>query len=204
MASWKVAEAKARLSELIDKALHEGAQEITRHGRRAVVVVAAKEWDRRAARQESLRRIPGQVPAQRLGAGDQAPARPPAPSRAVRYLLDTNVISEWTRPRPDPAVVAWLEGADEDALYLSVLAFAEIRLGIELLPRGRKRTRLSAWLDGDLAARFEGRIIGIERDVAEAWAAIVARGRARGRHPDPRCLHGGNGARAPADPGDPQ
>jgi prevent-host-death family protein len=54
MASWKVAEAKARFSELIDKALHEGAQEITRHGRRAVVVVAAKEWDRRATRQESL------------------------------------------------------------------------------------------------------------------------------------------------------
>ena len=54
MASWKVAEAKARFSELIDKALHEGAQEITRHGKRAVVVVAAKEWDRRATRQESL------------------------------------------------------------------------------------------------------------------------------------------------------
>jgi prevent-host-death family protein len=54
MASWKVAEAKARFSELIDKALHEGAQEITRHGRRAVVVVAAREWDRRATRQESL------------------------------------------------------------------------------------------------------------------------------------------------------
>jgi prevent-host-death family protein len=54
MASWKVADAKARFSELIDKALHEGAQEITRHGRRTVVVVAAKEWDRRATRQESL------------------------------------------------------------------------------------------------------------------------------------------------------
>jgi predicted nucleic acid-binding protein len=50
----------------------------------------------------------------------------------VRYLLDTNVISEWTKPRPDPAVVAWLDAADEDALYLSVSAFAEIRLGIEL------------------------------------------------------------------------
>ena len=58
----------------------------------------------------------------------------------MRYLLDTNVISEWTRPRPDPAVAAWLETADEDALYLSVLAFAEIRLGIELLPQGRKRS----------------------------------------------------------------
>jgi toxin FitB len=101
----------------------------------------------------------------------------------VRYLLDTNVISEWTRPRPDPAVVPWLDVADEDTLYLSGLAFAEIRLGIELLPRGRKRARLSAWLDGALAARFEGRIIGIERDIAEAWAAIVARGRARGATP---------------------
>jgi predicted nucleic acid-binding protein len=101
----------------------------------------------------------------------------------VKYLLDTNVISEWTRSRPDPAVVAWLDAAVEDTLYLSVLAFAEIRLGIELLPDGRKRSRISAWLDGDLAARFEGRIIGIEREIAEAWAAIVARGRARGVTP---------------------
>jgi len=101
----------------------------------------------------------------------------------VRYLLDTNVISEWTRLRPDPAVVAWLETAEEDALYLSVLPFAEIRLGIEPLPAGPKRARISAWLDRDLAARFEGRIIGIERAIAEAWASIVARGRARGTSP---------------------
>jgi prevent-host-death family protein len=54
MASWKVAEAKARFSELIDKALHEGAQEITRHGRRTVVVISAEEWDRKSGRQGSL------------------------------------------------------------------------------------------------------------------------------------------------------
>jgi prevent-host-death family protein len=54
MASWKVAQAKAHLSELIDKALHEGAQEITRHGKRTVIVVSAKEWDRQARRKESL------------------------------------------------------------------------------------------------------------------------------------------------------
>jgi predicted nucleic acid-binding protein len=101
----------------------------------------------------------------------------------VRYLLDTNVISEWTKARPDPAVVAWLETAVEDALYLSVLAFAEIRLGIELLPYGQKRRRISAWLDDELAARFEGRVIDIDRATAEAWAGIVARGRARGAAP---------------------
>jgi prevent-host-death family protein len=54
MASWKVADAKARFSELIDKALREGAQEITRHGKRTVVVVAAEEWDRKARRQGTL------------------------------------------------------------------------------------------------------------------------------------------------------
>jgi toxin FitB len=101
----------------------------------------------------------------------------------VRYLLDTNVISEWTRPRPDPAVVAWLDAADEDMLYLSVVAFAEIRLGIELLPEGRKRSRISAWLARDLAVRFEGRIIGIEQNIAAAWAVIVVRGRVRGATP---------------------
>jgi prevent-host-death family protein len=54
MASWKVAEAKARFSELINKALHEGAQEITRHGKRTVVVISAEEWDNKAGRQGSL------------------------------------------------------------------------------------------------------------------------------------------------------
>jgi predicted nucleic acid-binding protein len=101
----------------------------------------------------------------------------------VRYLLDTNVISEWVKPAPDQGVVAWLAAADEDSLYLSVLAFAEIRLGIELLPHGRRRTRLTGWLDRDLGERFEGRIIGIDRTVAEAWANLVVRGRMRGKRP---------------------
>jgi len=101
----------------------------------------------------------------------------------VSYLLDTNVISEWTKSRPDAGVVAWLDGAEEDALYLSVLTFAEVRLGIELLPDGRKRERIAAWLDHDLAERFEGRIIDVDRDIAEAWARLIARGRAVGARP---------------------
>jgi hypothetical protein len=101
----------------------------------------------------------------------------------LTYLLDTNVISEWTKPRPDRGVVGWLEGADESSLYLSVVALAEIRLGIELLPKGRKRDRLTRWLEVDLALRFEGRVIEIDQAIAAAWGQIVARGRALGAAP---------------------
>jgi toxin FitB len=101
----------------------------------------------------------------------------------VRYLLDTNVISEWTRPRPDPRVVAWLESTDEASLYLSVLAFAEVRLGIERLAIGPQRERLAVWLDRELGERFAGRIVAIDREIAEMWAVLVARGRARGAPP---------------------
>ncbi|MGH6886250.1 MAG: type II toxin-antitoxin system VapC family toxin [Geminicoccales bacterium] len=101
----------------------------------------------------------------------------------MRFLLDTNVISEWVKPRPERRVVAWLDAADQDCLYLSVLAFAEVRLGIERLPAGAKRNRLTVWLDHDLAAWFEGRIIGIDLAIARAWAQLVARGRSVGRTP---------------------
>jgi hypothetical protein len=80
-------------------------------------------------------------------------------------------------------VVEWLEEAEESSLYLSVVAFAEIRLGIELLPKGRKRLQLTHWLEADLAQRFEGRVIEIDQPIAAAWGKIVARGRAQGAAP---------------------
>lgn len=67
MATWKVAEAKSRLSELIDRAMREGAQEITRHGRRAVVVVSAQEWDRKTRRNERLVQFLDRSPLQGSG-----------------------------------------------------------------------------------------------------------------------------------------
>lgn len=54
MSTWKVADAKARFSELVEKALAEGAQEVTRHGKRTVVVVSAEDWDRKTKPRESL------------------------------------------------------------------------------------------------------------------------------------------------------
>ena len=100
----------------------------------------------------------------------------------MSYLLDTNVVSEWTKPRPNPGVVEWLSQVPEDEVFLSVVTFAELRHGIERLPAGRRRRRLDEWLRGELALRFEGRIVLIDGAIADEWGRLVARQEARG-HP---------------------
>ncbi len=98
----------------------------------------------------------------------------------MSFLLDTNVVSEWVKPRPDPGVVAWLSGADEDRLYLSVMTLAELRRGVERMADGARRKRLDTWLSHDLALRFEERILPIADSVADAWGKITARHEAAG------------------------
>jgi toxin FitB len=78
--------------------------------------------------------------------------------------------SEWVRPRPDPNVVSWLAEADEDRIFVSVVAFAEIRRGIELMPVGKRRERLAQWLAEELPTRFANRIVAIDQQVAELGA----------------------------------
>jgi predicted nucleic acid-binding protein len=92
------------------------------------------------------------------------------------YLLDTNVVSELIKPSPDARVAAWIRLTEEADLHLSVLTFAEIRYGVEKLPQGRRRERLRRWMDADLADRFEGRILGVDRAIGELWGVIMARG----------------------------
>ena len=101
----------------------------------------------------------------------------------MSFLLDTNVVSEWVKPRPNPYVVSWLAEIDEDRVFLSVASFAEIRHGIELLPAGRRRERLTIWLDDELPTRFDGRILPIDRRTAEVWGVIMARGQKAGVKP---------------------
>lgn len=93
----------------------------------------------------------------------------------MSFLLDTNVVSEWAKPRPDPNVVAWLAEADEDRVFMSVASFAEIRYGIERMPTGRRRERLATWLSEDLPLRFEGRVLGVDLRVADIWGSVLAR-----------------------------
>ncbi|HEY0760985.1 MAG TPA: type II toxin-antitoxin system VapC family toxin [Pyrinomonadaceae bacterium] len=90
------------------------------------------------------------------------------------FLLDTNVISELVKPRPEASVTAWIETTDESLLYLSVLTIGEIRRGIATLPQSRRRATLEAWLDKELSARFEDRILAIDQQVADRWGLLTA------------------------------
>lgn len=85
---------------------------------------------------------------------------------AAGYLLDTNVVSESIKPRPDARVVRWLAGVDEGQVFLSVATVAEIRFGIERMPAGRHRTELALWVAEALVPRFEDHLLAIDRQVA--------------------------------------
>jgi toxin FitB len=99
----------------------------------------------------------------------------------VSFLLDTNVVSEWVKPQPNAGVITWLDDADEDRLFLSVVTLAELRRGIERLAVGRRRKRLDDWLRDELPLRFEGRVLPIDAPIAETWGRLVARSEAAGR-----------------------
>jgi predicted nucleic acid-binding protein len=101
----------------------------------------------------------------------------------MNFLLDTNVISEWTKPQPNIHVIEWLAAVDEDRVFLSVITLAEIRYGIERMPVGSKRSSLSAWLENDLPLRFEGRILTVDAAVADACGRIMYQKARRGKTP---------------------
>ncbi|MGH6934211.1 MAG: type II toxin-antitoxin system VapC family toxin [Dongiaceae bacterium] len=99
----------------------------------------------------------------------------------MSYLLDTNVVSEFVKARPSPQLALWLDATSEDELYLSVVTVAELRFGIESMPRGQRRDALMIWLYDQLIQRFERRILAVDQAVAEAWGVVMGRARKAGR-----------------------
>jgi predicted nucleic acid-binding protein len=98
------------------------------------------------------------------------------------FLLDTNVLSEFNRRgEPDEKVKHWLEAADTESLYASVLTFGEIRFGIELLPPSKRRDQLERWLERDLHEWFEGRILPVDQSIADRWGLLRAQAQLKGR-----------------------
>ena len=100
-----------------------------------------------------------------------------------RYLLDTNIISNATKPVPSVSLLAWMaEQVDED-LFIASFTVAEIRRGILEKPTGRKRVELEAWFSGPEGppALFAGRVLPFDEKAAHAWARLMAEGKATGR-----------------------
>ncbi len=95
------------------------------------------------------------------------------------FLLDTNVISELVKPKPNPNVTHWVDATDEDLLYLSVLTLGEIRKGITSVPDAARRIKLETWLDRELVLRFSDRILPIDLAIADRWGRLTGTATAR-------------------------
>src|ERR1035441_9534485 len=99
----------------------------------------------------------------------------------MNFLVDTNVVSEWVKPRPNPGVARWLADTNEDHVFLSVVTLTELRHGSERMATGQRQTQLSAWLENELPMRFEGRLLSIDAAIADACGRLVAKSEAAGR-----------------------
>ncbi|WP_448188212.1 PIN domain-containing protein [Azospirillum sp. sgz301742] len=101
----------------------------------------------------------------------------------TRYLLDTNIISNVTKPIPSESLLAWMaEQIDED-LFIASLTVAEIRRGVLEKPAGRKRDQLDAWFSGPEgpSALFAGRVLPFDEKAGLIWARLMAEGTANGK-----------------------
>lgn len=96
------------------------------------------------------------------------------------YLLDTNILSELRKPKPEPKVVAFVASIPLERLFVSVVTFAEIRFGIERLGDPVRRADLTVWLERKLRPMFEGRVLPVSEDVMLAWRLLVEEGRKAG------------------------
>jgi predicted nucleic acid-binding protein len=92
----------------------------------------------------------------------------------MNYLLDTCVLSEFTRRKPEQKVVHWVDSIDEDKLFLSVITIGEIQHGIVRLPESHRKTDLLVWLNNELIKRFDQRIIPLDTPMMLLWGNLTA------------------------------
>ena len=92
----------------------------------------------------------------------------------MNYLIDTNIISELIKAKPNVLVVQKLASILSTSLYLSVLTWGELRKGIEKLGPSKKKEQLKSWLEKDLPNWFDGRILPINKEVTDRWGRLLA------------------------------
>lgn len=103
----------------------------------------------------------------------------------MSFLLDTNVVSELAKRDLSPNVAQFIRTKPQNEFFISVITIAEIRCGVALLPTGKRRDALGAWLGTDLPQRFDGRIIDVAHDIALAWGDLMAWSRRNGANLEP-------------------
>jgi toxin FitB len=98
----------------------------------------------------------------------------------MAWLLDTNILSELRRPKPEQKVVAFVAGCPLDQLYISAVTLAEIRFGIELVGEPDRRADLNDWLANKVRPMFGERVLQITEDIMLKWRLLVEEGRKAG------------------------
>ena len=98
----------------------------------------------------------------------------------MSWLIDTCVVSEMVKPKPDAGVIAWLDECEESSTHLSVITLGELEKGIAKLGDAPRRAKLRHWVRHDLADRFEGRLLAIDAAVAARWGALTGESETRG------------------------
>ena len=101
----------------------------------------------------------------------------------MRYLLDTNILSNITKPEPSASLLTWMAEQVDDDLFIASLTLAEIHRGIIEKPAGKKRAALETWFGGKEGAQslFAGRILPFDEKAALVWGELMAQGRTTGR-----------------------
>lgn len=101
----------------------------------------------------------------------------------MRFLLDTNILSEIAKPVPSESLVEWMAAQNDDDLFIAALTVAEIRRGVLEKPAGKRRDQLESWFSGPEGplALFAGRVLPFDEAAALIWARLMAAGKARGR-----------------------
>lgn len=99
----------------------------------------------------------------------------------MAWLLDTNILSEIRRLKPEPKVLAFIDGSPLDELYISAITLAELRFGIELLSEGSaRRDELDNWLMRTIRPMFERRVLPVTEDIMFRWRVLLEEGRKTG------------------------
>jgi toxin FitB len=96
------------------------------------------------------------------------------------WLLDTNILSEIRRPKPEPKVLSFIAACPLDELYISTVTLAELRFGIERLDASERRNELNRWLTHTVRPMFNQRVLPVTEDILFRWRVLMEEGRKTG------------------------